>query len=373
MTGQQHGYEQQIQLILSQSNEEMTEQDPIIWWGSLSMLDQSEWQNSAGWLLDVANPDSVILNRLVQVFAIHPVTRQRLYNNHRFCDRVAFFPHYYIISTTALDGCQIQDIDTRTAQVHLMVFAKGVLCVHFSTRTFTEAWRRHMYRLSSMMFHDPHRTCCNLVTHTMNDYKVAVRALETELRSMRDCNLIAQNNSLSSNTMSCIAVRHKHAQELLRLLRRKIPILQAVTKSRSNQSSTIDDDNRAQWTTMCDQTITSFSKIGHIERALSRLRSLCLAQTQVGILAENNHTLVLFTRLTFVVSSMISIYGIIGLFSMNVAVPGRHDNSYYPFIGIVFGVMTTGCGIVFRARQLLSSFLYDDERLTSRMSSLPPS
>lgn len=84
-----------------------------------------------------------------------------------------------------------------------------------------------------------------------------------------------------------------------------------------------------------DHVVTMMSNLGHFEKMLGRSHANYLAQLNFTNLMQSNNTNNTLSKITVIATILVPLNLICGLFGMNVAVPGKDDDSLAWFFGII--------------------------------------
>ncbi|KAK5936574.1 hypothetical protein PMZ80_011172 [Knufia obscura] len=349
-TGELDVLKDQLYLLSLKNQQDLAVGNVKEFHGSISSLSEFVWADFASWWLDVAEPDIDDIDALTRAFNLHPLTKHDI-SSPGMHEKISFFSHYY--SITSLQYCPDKTSDTTPVHIHLLIFNSGVLNVHFSGSSSTKHWRTVMQCRLSSMFEGPQIVCLDPLSETTHRFKPLVQAVKLEAEAIEDSLFSARDGRDLCNTTLQISACRKRSQEVLRLLCNKVHIFQTLAKPSPERFSAIGRENHLYWIGLRDQTFTMISNLSYTELVLSRAHACYLAQINVTTLAGSNRALGLFTRLTFVTSTTIAIYGIVSIFSMNVAIPGMNSDTYHFFIAILGIVTAALCGMILIAKKLL--------------------
>jgi magnesium transporter len=168
-----------------------------------------------------------------------------------------------------------------------------------------------------------------------------IRKIENEAEIIDDEVFVARPDDMHSFLRKVGMVR-RNVMGLMRLIGGKADVLKGFTKRcNENYKVTPRMDIGLYLGDIQDHVVTMMNSLGHFEKILSRAHSNYLGQLTIDNISQSTKVNSLLNKVTIIVSILVPMNLVCGLFGMNVQVPFRDVTNLTPFFSIVgtfFGV-----------------------------------
>ncbi|KAI8843650.1 hypothetical protein BC829DRAFT_482458 [Chytridium lagenaria] len=250
-------------------------------------------------------------------------------------EKCEVFPSYYFITIRTFDSNQYSLSYMHPINVYIVVFRECVLSFHAQPIPHPANVLRRIDHLKAYGL----RISPDWLNYALiDDVTDGFYALD----SIDDLVLILKESE-QSDMLRRIGHARKKVMMLMRLLITKADVLKAVIK-RCGEKLVPGSETMLYLGDIQDHVITMVQNLNHFENTLARAHSNYLAQISIEITQASNRTSIVVMRMT-ALASLIVLYSFVnsclGLWGMNVRVPGQDGDSLF-----WFGAIATCMGVI---------------------------
>lgn len=291
------------------------------------------------WWLDVLNPTKAELDVIAKAFKIHRLTREDI-ETQEPREKVELFAQYYFVCFRSFNMDKNSEDFLDPLHVYIIVCADGVLSFSYTANPHAKNVRKRISKLGDFVSLGPDYICYAMIDDIVDCFQPVIHDAEQESENIEDQVFIAREDDLSA-LLRQIGSCRKQVLNMMRLLGGKADVIKGFAK-RCNESyeMTPRGDIGLYLGDIQDHVVTMMSNLGHVEKMLSRSHANYLAQLNVDNILKGNSTNKALAKITVVATILLPLNLVTGLFGMNVAIPGKDDESLAWFFGIIGCIAT---------------------------------
>lgn len=306
-------------------------------------------QDGGCWWLDALNPTEEEVTALCKAFGVHPLTREDIVTQESR-EKVELFKKYYFVSFRSFNPDKNSEDFLDPVNVYAVVFRQGLLTFSFmpEKNPHPKNVLKRIGKLRDYMQLSADWICYALIDDIVDSFTPFVHGIETEVDTIEDSVYISRPED-AREVLRSIANCRKKVLSLLRLLGGKSDVIKGFAK-RCNEGfeAAPRGDVGLYLSDIQDHVLTMRDNLAHSEQLLSRVHTNYLAQVNVDNISHGNSVNKILSKITLLASILVPLNLVTGLFGMNVAVPGKDDDSLAWFFGIVgclVAFVVIACGI----------------------------
>ncbi|KAE8137757.1 hypothetical protein BDV38DRAFT_246188 [Aspergillus pseudotamarii] len=311
-----------------------------------TLLDTTE--HSGLWWLDVTCPSDDDIETLSQIFDIHPLTTEDI-KMRESREKIELFGRYYFLSLQP--ARQVEAVDgTRSSSpnVYAIVFREGVLSFNFGNsphgghvRNRVKEHRSHLALTSDWISYA-------LIDDIVDGFAPFINRVQAGVELIEDDVSITRPDDIGLALQRI----HRYRREVLQirqLMNDKTDVIRCFDRHcGSFGPSTMDvtlylGDIR-------DHVLSMMADLYNAEQMLSRAQEKYLSQLAFDSTRMRNDIAATLSRLTVIGGIIVPMQFLIGLFGMNVTVPGNTPedvdsppvNWWYGILGVILGLIFLG-------------------------------
>jgi magnesium transporter len=302
------------------------------------------------WWLDMLNPTEEEIFAICGAFRVHPLTREDI-TAQETREKVELFKSYYFLcfrSFYALDKTSEDYLEP--INIYAVVFREGLLTFSFCQNPHAANVRRRIGRLRDYVNLSADWICYALIDEIVDAFAPVLREMERETDTIEDSVFTARFED-SRTTLKQINECRKMIVALTRLLGGKADVIKGFAK-KCNEAYAVAPrgDVGLYLSDVQDHIVTMMSNLSHFEKILSRSHSNHLAQISLNHIEQGSRANALLSKITVFATILVPLHLMVGLFGMNVPVPGRNTtnlNWWFGILGVILGTIVI-CGFIFR-------------------------
>ena len=296
------------------------------------------------WWLDMLNPSEEEIFAICGAFRVHPLTREDI-TTQETREKVELFRSYYFMCFRSF-----YDVDKETEDylepinIYAVVFREGLLTFSFCQNPHAANVRKRIGRLRDYVNLSADWVCYALIDEIVDSFAPVLRELERETDTIEDSVFTARFED-SRAILKQIGECRKKVMALLRLLGGKADVIRGFAK-KCNESYSVAPrgDVGLYLSDVQDHVVTMMSNLGHFEKMLGRSHSNHLSQISLRHIEQGSRANALLGKITIFATILVPLNLMVGLFGMNVNVPGETDdglNWWFGIVGLIFLVVVT--------------------------------
>ena len=305
------------------------------------------------WWLDMLNPSEEEIFTICGAFRVHPLTREDI-TTQETREKVELFRSYYFLCFRSF-----YDVDKKSEDylepinIYAVVFREGLLTFSFCQNPHAANVRKRIGRLRDYVNLSADWICYALIDEIVDSFAPVLRLLERETDTIEDSVFTARFED-SRAILQQIGECRKKVMALIRLLGGKADVIRGFAK-KCNESYSVAPrgDVGLYLSDVQDHVVTMMSNLGHFEKMLGRSHSNHLSQISLHHIEQGSRGNSLLGKITIFATILVPLNLMVGLFGMNVNVPGKNDdglNWWFGILGVIFFIVVTMVAVAKKKR-----------------------
>ncbi|KAA8642544.1 magnesium transporter CorA family protein [Aspergillus tanneri] len=314
-------------------------------------------ERSRIWWLHVTSPSDADIEKLSNMFDIHPLTTEDI-KMRESREKIELFGPYYFLSLRPPRLIAMPDeVRALSLNVYAIVFREGVLSFTFGNSSHASHVLQRIEEHRSHLALTGDWICYALIDDIVDGFAPYIDRIETGVEVMEDGVSIARPDDIGVALQRIYKFR-KEVIRIRQLLNDKIDVLRSFARHCGGSSPMAEI--ALYLSDIQDHVLTMMANLSQSEEMLSRSQSKYLGQLSWDSTRMRNEIVATLSRLSVIGAIIVPMQFITGLFGMNIRVPGkgRGDGTepgtpgLYWWFGIFGVILSVICSCLLIAKKM---------------------
>ncbi|KAK1149659.1 hypothetical protein N8T08_005211 [Aspergillus melleus] len=278
-------------------------------------------EDSGTWWLHVTSPSDADIEKLCDMFDIHPLTTEDIKMREAREKIELFGPYYFLSMRPPRQVVAPNAVRALSLNVYAIVFAQGVLSFTFGLSAHADHVRHRIDEHRSHLALTSDWICYALIDDIVDGFAPFIERIETGVEMMEEGVSIARPDDIGVALQRIYKCR-REVIRIRQLLNDKTDVIRSFARHCGTFNSPTAEV-ALYLSDIQDHVLTMMANLSQSEEMLSRSQSKYLAQLSWDSTRMRNEIVETLSRLSVIGAIIVPMQFITGLFAMNVKVPGK--------------------------------------------------